>query len=132
MNIGKTAGLIVLMLAMLPVSVFSADPTKARIITSDQRITQCISSMHIRQVDGKERQLPALGFDLKPGIHTLQGTAKLNLTFCPVLREMHKTNVPPLQALFEAGKTYYIGLDHSSKSREDWRIVVWKVEGTEG
>ena len=39
--------------------------------------------------------------------------------------------VPDLEADFEAGKTYYIGLDHSSKNFNDWRLVIWKVEPEE-
>ena len=131
MSIAKISGSVLLLYAALTASALAADPTMARIITSDERITDCISRIHVRQVDGHERQLPKLGFDLEPGIHTLQGTAVLNMSFCRVLRETHKTNVPPLQALFEAGKTYYVGLDHSGKSRDEWRIVVWKVESTE-
>lgn len=26
------------------------------------------------------------------------------------------------------GKTYYIGYDHKSKNRDNWKLVVWKVE----
>ena len=84
--------------------------------------------MHIRQVDGRERQLPANTFELEPGMHSLQGMAKINLTYCRAPNKADKSSVPPLNAMFEAGKTYNVGLDHSSPDREDWRIVVWKVE----
>jgi hypothetical protein len=36
--------------------------------------------------------------------------------------------IPDLEADFEAGKTYYVGLDHSSKNKEEWRLVIWKTE----
>ena len=72
------------------------------------------------------------GFELSPGTHSLQGTAKLNLTYCQAQSETTATHVPPLQAVFEAGKTYYVGLDHSSSDRSQWKFVVWKVEDMNG
>jgi hypothetical protein len=126
------AGWVMLALALLPGVVPASDPAMAWVITSNERIAQCLSSIHVRQVDGQERQLLATGFELEPGMHTLQGTAKLDLTYCQVPREGHETGVPPLSALFEAGKVYYVGLDHSSKNRGDWRIVIWRVEDMEG
>ena len=115
-------------MVLAPSVALAADPSKAQIITGNERITQCISSMHIRQVDGRERQLPANTFELRPGMHTLQGRAKINLTYCQAPRETDRSTVPPLNAMFEAGKTYYVGLDHSSPDRKNWRIVVWKVD----
>lgn len=123
---------VLIALSVLPGSSFAGDPAKARIITSNERLTQCISPVEIKQVDGEERQLPAQGFELSPGAHSLQGSAKLNLTYCQAQPESTATHVPPLEAVFEAGKTYYIGLDHSSGDRSQWKFVVWKVEDQEG
>jgi hypothetical protein len=122
--------MVVLVLAVVPKTVF-ADPAMARIITGNERITQCIASVHIRQLDGEERQLPANSFELEPGMHTLHGASKINVTYCQVNRASQQTSVPPLTALFEAGKNYYVGLDHSAPDWENWRIVVWKVEDRE-
>lgn len=123
---------VLIVLALQPASTFAGDPAKARIITGNERLTQCISPVEINQVDGEERQLPAQGFELSPGAHSLQGSAKLNLTYCQAQSETTPTNVPPLEAVFEAGKTYYVGLDHSSSDRSQWKFVVWKVEDQEG
>ena len=29
---------------------------------------------------------------------------------------------------FEAGVTYFVGLDHSSTNRDEWKVVAWKTE----
>ena len=100
----------------------------ARIVTGNERPAECLSSIHVREVDGEARQLPATAFELEPGIHTLHGTARVNLTYCQVNREAMQAGVPPLEAVFEEGKTYFVGLDHSSPDRSEWRIVIWKVE----
>jgi hypothetical protein len=37
-------------------------------------------------------------------------------------------DIPPLDYEFEAGKTYYIGLEHKSSNQQQWHFVVWKTE----
>ena len=41
---------------------------------------------------------------------------------------MTRDAIEPVEANFEAGKTYYLGFDHSSPHRKDWKLVIWKVE----
>jgi len=130
----NTRGIIVLiaLLSAAAARAQDAEPAMARIVTGQARVTQCISPIHVTQLDGEERQLPPLGFDLEPGVHSMHGTARIDLAYCQVRRETQPTSVPPLEAMFEVGKTYYIGLDHSAADRAEWRIVVWKVEDAEG
>ncbi|NIP19380.1 MAG: hypothetical protein GWM87_15395 [Xanthomonadales bacterium] len=76
--------------------------------------------------------MPEQGFELQPGLYTLSGRARLNLTYCRPTGSNNRVSVEPLKAIFEAGKKYYVGLDHSSKYRKEWHYVIWKIENQEG
>lgn len=103
---------------------------KAKIITSNEKPTECISSVHVNSIDGKQVYVQPLGFDIDAGKHTLTARAAVNTSFCAAVGPSNgKEKVPPLEAEFEAGKTYYLGFDHSANNRRDWRLVIWKVEG---
>jgi hypothetical protein len=130
----KKLAFLILAVAILPAMALAADPNKSQVVTFKSNITACLASVAIKQVDGHQRQLPTMGFEIEPGWHTMHGTATVNLRHCPVNEErIRKTvNVPPLEWLFEAGKVYYVGLDHSSPERRNWQLVVWKVEDMEG
>ncbi len=130
----RKIALMILALALLPSAVFAADPSKARIVTFRSNGAICLASVAIKQIDGHLRQLPALGFEIEPGWHTMHGMATLNLRDCPVVEERirKQVHVPPLEWLFEPGKVYYVGLDHSAVQRQNWRLVVWKVEDMQG
>ena len=130
----KKLTVLLLSLAVMPTSMFAADPSKSRIVTYKSNPVKCLASVAINQVDGKGRQLPTMGFELEPGTHTMHGRATIDLRNCPVARDRSRTSVhvPPLDWFFEAGKVYYVALDHSAPSRESWRLVVWKVEDEDG
>ena len=119
----------VLMTTILPASGFAADPEKAQIVTYKANVAKCVAAVHINQIDGKGRQLPAMGFEIEPGEHTMKGLTKVDLINCePSKSHSRKSaSVPPLDWSFEPGKTYYIGLDYMAPLRENWRFVVWKV-----
>ncbi len=103
---------------------------KAKIITGNEKCTEEMHSVHVNAIDGKQVYVQPLGFDLEPGRHTLTARAVVNTSFCKAVGpSTGKEKTPPLEAEFEAGKTYYLGYDHSSSSRKDWRLVIWKVEG---
>lgn len=121
---------VLAMVLLAPAALHAADPEMARVVTFKENVTTCLASVAIKTIDGKNRQLPNFGFDIEPGWHTMHGVAKINLNRCPVNEERIRksVNVPPLEWLFERGKIYYVGLDHSSPMRENWRLVVWKVE----
>jgi hypothetical protein len=120
--------LILLLAALLPSQVIANKSSKAKIVTQNERTAQCISSVVINEVDGRLSNVAKLGFELDAGTHSMNGRAIINTANCPAIRGRNSYVVPDLEADFEAGKTYYVGLDHSSKNKEEWRLVVWKTE----
>ena len=103
---------------------------KAKIITGNEKPTECISSVHVNAIDGKQVYVQPLGFDLDAGKHSLTARAVVNTSFCKAVGPATgKDKTQPLEAEFEAGKTYYLGYDHSSSNRKEWKLVIWKVEG---
>lgn len=120
--------LILLLVSFLPAHAVANQTGKAKIITQNERAAECISSVVIEEIDGKLSNVSKQGFELDAGPHSMNGRAIINIRNCPVIRGRPSYVVPDLEANFEAGKTYYIGMDHSSKDREDWRIVIWKTE----
>lgn len=120
--------LILLLAALLPSQVIANKSSKAKIVTQNERTAQCISSVVIDEVDGRLSNVAKQGFELNAGTHSMNGRAIINTANCPAIRGRNSYVVPDLEADFEAGKTYYVGLDHSSKNKEEWRLVVWKTE----
>lgn len=129
----KKWALVLIALAVLPAMAISADRSKAQVVTFKSDPTKCLASVEIKTIDGELKQLPSLGFEIEPGWHTMHGLATVNLNHCPAIedRSRKQVHVPPLEWLFEAGKKYYVGLDHSSPERQNWQLVVWKVEDME-
>jgi len=124
-----------LVLALIAVSLTGAPagavarPDLARVVTQELPSGECISRVTIQRVDGRKRFVPAQGFDLSPGRHTMTGTVALDLRGCALPEAGNVSRaVPPLEADFEAGKTYYIGFDHSAEDSAEWRLVIWKTE----
>ena len=122
---------------VLVVSALLASPTTAnaddmaRIVTQDTRPEECISRVAIQKIDGEEKFVPAEGFKLKPGRHTLSGTVALDTRYCldtERLRGVRIEAIAPLEADFEAGKTYFVGFDHQSTDPAQWGYVIWQIE----
>ena len=122
--------LIMMSLGLLPAAAIT-DRDKALIVTRNEKPAQCLSAVVIGEIDGRETVTSSKGFELEPGTHTMNGHANINTTFCVVAGSNEGPAVPDLKAEFEAGKTYYIGLDHSSGNRDEWKLVIWKVEERE-
>jgi hypothetical protein len=120
--------LILSVVVLLPTHALASQVGKAKIITQNERTANCISSVDIDEIDGKLSNVSKLGFELDAGRHSMNGRAVINTLNCPAIRGRPSYVVPDLEAEFEAGKTYYIGMDHSSKNKEDWRLVIWKTE----
>lgn len=107
----------------------SAEEDKVQIITSFSDAANCISPMHIRRIDDKEVAVQRMGFWIEPGMHTMSGSALIDTSFCQTVgRTTSPPRAKPLEANFELGKVYYVGYDHSSRDRNDWKVVIWKVE----
>ncbi len=116
-------------LVVLPMSAVLGSEGMAQIVTQNGRPADCLSPIEINKVDGQQKIVPRQGFKIESGTHTLNGRAVLDTTFCKVGRGGNRGGyAPDLEVDFEAGKTYYIGYDHKSSNRDDWRLVVWKVE----
>jgi len=108
------------------------NPEQAKIVTSFEKPAECISSIHVNKIDGREVLVQQLGFSIDAGKHSLSGRALINTTFCKAVgRGTNRDQPEPIEADFEAGKTYYLGYDHSAPHRKDWKFVIWKVEGDE-
>lgn len=122
----KPAVLITL-LSLLTGPAMGADQM-ARVITDVAKPVQCIAPIEVYNIDGLLVGENAMGFDLEPGRHTLVGTARIDSVNCPTMRGNQALDIPPLDYVFEAGKTYYVGLEHKSSNQQQWRFVVWKVQ----
>lgn len=120
---------VLLCLFLLPFLANAKNEDKAKIVTSGSNAAQCISAVHIQKIDGREARVQKMGFDLEPGKHTMSGRALINTSFCATVgSKTSRENPAPLEADFEAGKIYYVGIDHSAPSPKDWKYVIWKVK----
>ena len=123
----------VLVLLILPASAVAGKDGKVQIVTSFNNAAQCISPVHIRKIDGREATVQRMGFNIEPGTHTLSGSAVIDVSSCLAIGSTTRHyQAAPLEAEFELGKVYYVGYDHSSPNRDDWKIVIWKVEDAKG
>jgi len=126
----KTFQFVLFCLFLLPFQTNAEEEGNARVITSYNNLAQCISPVHILKIDGREVAVQRMGFDLEPGKHTLSGKALIDTSFCQTVgRGTNQNTAPPLEAEFEAGKTYWVGFNHKSPNRKDWKYVIWNVEG---
>ena len=119
-------------LALASPTLQADDEYVAWVVTQTAKPTECLAPVAIQQIDGQERSVSSQAFKLEPGLHSMHGRARIDTRHCPVVRGSRDASVPPLEAVFEAGKRYYVAFDHSSPNREDWALVIWKVEDMSG
>ena len=125
----KLSRYLALTALLLSLAAVAGEPGKAKVITSFEKPSECLSAVHVNKIDGKEVKVQKLGFDIEPGAHSMSGRAVINTSFCKAMGNgMERDAIEPVEANFEAGKTYYLGFDHSSPHRKDWKLVIWKVE----
>lgn len=125
----RTVLITLSLLLAAPMSLQAGEGGKVKIVTSMSNGAQCISPVHIKRIDGKEVAVNRGGFELEPGRHVMSGTTLIDTSMCPVLgRPKPNDNTPPLEADFEAGKTYWVGFDHKSSDRSEWKYVIWKIQ----
>ena len=99
------------------------------VVTRGGRPADCLAPVAITKIDGESRLVPAQGFLIEAGVHTLNGRASLDLSSCPFAEDnLRISRSEDFEVLFEPGGTYHIAYDHSSESSEQWSLVVWKVE----
>ena len=125
----KLIKLAILFVVALPFIAIANDKPTAKIVTGMEKAAYCISSVEVNGIDGRSVHVQSLGFDIEAGEHAITGRAIINTSFCKAMGIGKPNKVEPLEVDFEAGKTYYVGYDHSSSNRKDWKLVVWKVEG---
>ncbi len=116
-------------LTVVPVSAELANSHMAKVVTQYSRAADCLAALAITRIDAEKIAVPAQGFLIEPGVHSVNGRATLDITHCPFTDSDQKIgSTADLEVNFEAGKTYYIGYDHTSANTEEWALVVWKIE----
>lgn len=123
---------VALALLLLPLAGQAADLTKAKIVTSFSKDTQCIAAVEVNQIDGKEVKVQKAGFEIEPGTHAIQARALIKGNLCKAVGvDTGNTPTSPIEYTFAAGTTYYLGFDFSAPLRQDWKLVIWKEKPTE-
>ena len=103
-----------------------------RIVTLGGRGTDCLAPVAVSRIDGQMVVVPAQGFFLEPGSHTINGKATLDFSKCPHdLSDLQMDSVADLEVDFVYGFTYYIGFEYKSDNSAEWQLVVWKMEQDE-
>lgn len=118
--------LTLFLVLLLAPALAPADEHMARIITDVAKPVECIAPIEVYNLDGQLVRKNPSGFNLEPGLHSLVGTAKIDAVNCPQMQGNRTLDIPPLKYEFEAGKTYYVGLEHKSANQQQWRFVVWR------
>ena len=112
-----------------PVNAEAADIEMVKVVTKTTQSAACLAPVAVYRIDGETRAVPANGFLIKPGVHTINGRARLDTTKChPIDADHQILRVPDLEVNFEFGNTYYIAYDGRSPNPAEWGLVVWKVE----
>ena len=121
---GNTQALVV------PLSSAPTANGMARVLTSQGRPAECLAPVSVNRIDGEARVVSAKGFLIEPGIHTINGKATLDITHCPLIdSNLVIGSAADLEVDFEPGGTYYVGYYHAPANPEEWKLVVWHIEG---
>jgi hypothetical protein len=114
---------------VLPVSSELATNRMAKVVTFMGRPADCLAPLAVNTIDGKKRTVPARGFLIEPGVHTVNGRATLDLANCPLSdSNLYISSAADLEVDFQPGTTYYLGYQHQSANPEEWQLVVWHIE----
>ena len=125
----KNLIILVLVLVVLPVSAEQDNPGTANVVTQNDLPSDCLAPVAINKINGEIRVLPARGFAIEAGVHTINGRVTLDTRKCqPLDGDQQIGTTSDLEVNFEAGRIYYIAYDRSSPDTDDWQLVVWKVE----
>ncbi len=106
-----------------------SDSNMVRIVTSGGRGADCVAPLAVNRIDGEMVVVPAQGFLIEPGFHTLNGQATLDISKCSHdLSDLQMGRVADLEVDFVNGFIYYVGFDYQSDDSGEWQLVVWKME----
>jgi len=101
----------------------------AKVVTNITRPADCLAAIVVNRIDGEKRAVSAKSFLIEPGIHTINGKARLDTTYCPITDpRLRVSGAPDLEVNFELGSTYFIGYYHKSDNTDEWQLVVWNIE----
>jgi len=115
---------------VLPLSTELATNGMAKVVTSMGRPADCLVPLAVSTINGEKRTVPARGFLIEPGVHTVNGRATLDLANCPLSdSNLYISSAADLEVDFQPGTTYYLGYHHQSANPEEWKLVVWHIEG---
>lgn len=121
--------LLAILLAGLPAAGLMAEGDMAMVITGGGLPADCMAAVEITKIDGQQKVVPAGGFEIEAGEHSLNGRALIDTSWCKLEKDDRIFGpLPDLQINFQAGRTYYIGFDHQPENRQEWKLTVWKVE----
>jgi len=113
----------------LPLSNVMDAAGMATVITSKGRPADCIAPVAVTTIDGKKVVVPAKGFLIEPGTHSINGKATLDMTSCPLDDSNPDIgSMADLEVNFMPGNTYFIGFYHKPANTLEWKLVVWHVE----
>ncbi len=123
----------VLLLLIVSLIAFPAlaDEGEARIVTSVNRPLDCLFSVTVYNINGREVLNPPLAFNIKPGKYTFKLQAIFNRKKCsPAIINAKFIKIDPLEIEVEAGKSYFLAYNASAPSHRDWKMEILKVEET--
>jgi len=114
----------------LPLSSEAVSQEMARVLTSKGRPAECLAPVVINRIDGEEVSVSAKGFLIMPGMHRINGMARLDMGNCPFIDDNPVIpSAVDLEVDFEPGGTYFIGYYHAPADTAEWKLVVWHTEG---
>ena len=115
---------------VVPLSSTPNTNEMARVLTSQGRPAECLAPVSVNRIDGEARVVSAKGFFIEPGIHTINGKATLDFTHCPLIdSNLSISRAADLEVDFEPGGTYHVGYYHAPANLDEWKLVVWHIEG---
>ncbi len=116
---------------VLPLAGEADTGAMARVVTDKGRPAECLAPLAVTRIDGEARAVSAQGFLITPGVHTVNGRATLDLSYCPLSDpRLRVGDTADLEVEFEAGNTYYIGYYYPPDRPAEWKLTVWNIEAS--
>ncbi len=104
----------------------------ALILTDVSRRAERIFPVEIYRIDDQEIRDPRGQRPIEPGVHTIRARGIVNRDLVPGLtRDLSRGGPQEITVNFQSGYRYFLGLKADSPRREDWELVVWKIEEVE-